>query len=154
MPTGVTSGDSQSSKEPRHVVLIGDDILSEEDLISLLKQKGLKPVPSSSLKEAQFLLARRETAVAICHASSKDGTFRDLLGKVGKGSKVPVIVCADFYDPRLYLEAMELGAFDYFTYPYHSEGVKWIVGKALQAASQKTRTSSDQVKATKVSASC
>jgi DNA-binding NtrC family response regulator len=101
----------------------------------------MQPVPSSSLKEAQFLLARRETALAICHASSRDGTFRDLLGAVGKVSNVPIIVCGDFYDPRLYLEAMELGAFDYVTYPYHSEGVKWIVGKALLAASHKTRTS-------------
>jgi len=154
MPTGLVSGDAHSSKKPRHAVLVGNDILSEEDLIGLLKQKGLQPVPSSSLKEAQFLLDRRETVLAICHASSKDGTFRDLLGAIGKSSKVPVIVCGDHYDPRLYLEAMELGAFDYVTYPYHSEGVEWIVGNALRAASQKARTSSAPVKAVKESAPC
>ena len=133
------------SGKPLHVLLAGNGIQGEEDLINLLKQKGLKPVPSSSLKEAQFLLDQRDTVLAICHASSSDSTFRDLLGTVGNGSKVPVIVCGDFYDPHLYLEAMELGAFDYFTYPYHSEGVEWVVGNALQAASHKTPTSSGSV---------
>ena len=154
MPLGLIPQSSHSSKRPRHAVLVGNEILSEEELIALLKQKGLKPVPSSSLKEAQFLLDRRETVLAICHASSTDGTFRDLLGTVGKGSRVPVIVCGDIYDPRLYLEAMELGAFDYFTYPYHSEGVEWIVRKALQAASDKTTTSSGQAPPKNTRVSC
>jgi DNA-binding NtrC family response regulator len=145
MPPDSFPRSSHSSGKPLHVLLAGNDIPSEEDLINLLKQKGLEPVPSSSLKEAQFLLSRRDTVLAICHASSSDGTFRDLLGAAGKGSRVPVIVCGDFYDPHLYLEAMELGAFDYFTYPYHSEGVEWIVGNALQAASHKTPTSSGPV---------
>ena len=129
--------------EPKHkqrkllyVVLAGSDIQSEELLISLLRQKGLVPIPSSSLQETQYLLARNETALAICHASSRDGTFRDLLKSLGSRSKVPVIICADSYDPRLYLEAMELGAFDYFTYPYYGDGVEWVVGNALRQASR------------------
>jgi len=129
-----------AKKQPLHVVLVGSDIQSEELLISLLMEKGLVPVPSSSLKETQFLLARRETALAICHASSKDGTFRELLRALGSGSKIPVIVCADSYDPRLYLEAMELGAFDYFTYPYYKDGVEWVVGNALRQASKLAST--------------
>ena len=154
MPHGLVSQNRQSSKRPRHVVLAGNDILSQEDLIDLLKRKGLQPVPSSSLKEAQFLLGRHDTVLAICHASSTDGSFRDLLGALGKSSKVPVIVCGDFYDPRLYLEAMELGAFDYLTYPYHSEGVDWVVRNALEAASDKSRTSGSLVKDMKESAPC
>jgi len=122
-------------KKPFHVVLVGNDIKSQELLIGLLRQKGLVPVPSSSLKETLHLLARRETALAICHASPRDGTFRELLGSLGNGSKVPVIVCADFYDSRLYLEAMELGAFDYFTYPHYRDGVEWVVGNALRQVS-------------------
>jgi DNA-binding NtrC family response regulator len=130
--------------EPKHkqmkglkVVLAGTDIQSEESLIGLLRQKGLVPIPSSSLKETQYLLARGETALAICHASSKDGTFRDLLKSLGSSSKVPVIVCADSYDPHLYLEAMELGAFDYFTYPFYGDGVEWVVGNALRQVSNR-----------------
>jgi len=154
MSLGQVPGNSCSSKRPRHVVLAGNEILSEKYLIDLLKQKGLQPVASSSLKETQFLLAQRETVLAICHASSSDGTFRDLLGALGKSSKVPVIVCADYYDPRLYLEAMELGAFDYFTYPYHGDGVEWVVGNALQAASHEKSASSRQVKTLKEGVPC
>jgi DNA-binding NtrC family response regulator len=36
----------------------------------------------------------------------------------------------------LYLEAMELGAFDYFTYPYYRDGVEWVVGNALRRGSK------------------
>jgi DNA-binding NtrC family response regulator len=125
-----------TKKKPFYVVLAGSDIKSEEFLISLLRQKGLVPIPSSSLKEAQYLLARSETALAICHASSNDGTFRELLKSLGSGSRVPVIVCADSYDPGLYLEAMDLGAFDYFTYPYYRDGVEWVVANALRQASK------------------
>ncbi|SPE33374.1 hypothetical protein SBA2_780009 [Acidobacteriia bacterium SbA2] len=125
-----------AKKNPFYVVLAGSDIKSEELLINLLRQKGLVPIPSSSVKETLYLLARHETALAICHASPRDGTFRELLNSLGSGSKVPVIVCADFYDARLYLEAMELGAFDYFTYPYYRDGVEWVVGNALRQASK------------------
>jgi len=133
--------------KPTHVVLAGAYIKSEEDLISLLRQNGLVPVPSSSLKEAQFLLERKETAIAICHASSSDGSFRDILRAARDGSKVPVIVCADVYDPHLYLEAMDLGAFDYFTYPYYKDGVEWVVGNALgQARKSKSKQEAEKPK--------
>jgi len=136
--------DRQSPGKPLHVVLAGNDIKSEEDLISLLRQRGLIPVPSSSIKETQFLLSRRDTVLAICHASPSDGTFRDLLALLGRGSNVPVVVCSDFYDPHLYLEAMELGAFDYFTYPYHRDGVEWVVGNAVQQALKNPRNRVDE----------
>lgn len=129
-----------NKKKPLYVVLVGSDIQSEELLTSLLREKGLVPVPSSSLKETQFLLARRETALAICHASPNDGTFRELLRAIGSGSRVPVIVCADSFDARLYLEAMDLGAFDYFTYPYYKDEVEWVVGNALRQASKHAST--------------
>jgi len=135
-PLNLTPNPGHAKKIPLYVVLAGSDIKSEELLISLLRQKGLVPIPSSSLQETLYLLTRRETALAICHASPRDGTFRELLGSLGGGSKVPVVVCADFYDPRLYLEAMELGAFDYFTYPYYRDGVEWVIGNALRQASK------------------
>jgi DNA-binding NtrC family response regulator len=135
-PLNLIPKPEHAETKPLYVVLAGSDIKSEELLISLLRQKGLVPIPSSSMKEALFLLAHRETALVICHASPRDGTFRELLSSLGSGSKVPVIVCADFYDSRLYLEAMELGAFDYFTYPYYRDGVEWVVGNALRHASK------------------
>jgi DNA-binding NtrC family response regulator len=93
-------------------------------------------MPSSSMNETKLLLAQEDTALVICQASFSDGDFRDLLRvAVRNGSKVPVIVCTDFYDPSLYLEAMELGAFDYLASPYYRDGVEWVVGNALREAS-------------------
>jgi len=135
-PLSLIPKPEHAQKKPLYVVLAGSDIKSEELLIGLLRQKGLVPIPSSSLKETLYLLKRGETALAICHASPRDGTFRELLGSLGSGSKIPVIICSDFYDSRLYLEAMELGAFDYFTYPFYRDGVEWVVGNALRQASK------------------
>jgi DNA-binding NtrC family response regulator len=104
-------------------------------LISLLQQHELEPVVASSLEESKALLRCEEVAVLICHASSSEGDFRELLKVAGESeASVPVVICTDFYDPRLYLEAMELGAFDYFAYPYYRDGVKWVVGKAVDHA--------------------
>ena len=115
------------------VVLACTDFRNQEILISLLRQNGLEPLPSSYLNETKFLLAHADPALVICQSRFSDGDFRDLLRFAARiGSKVPVIVCADFYDPDAYLEAMELGAFDYFAYPYHPEAVEWVVGNALK----------------------
>ncbi len=123
----------QSASKRLRVVLAGTDFKSQEVLASLLRQSGLEPIPSFSMNDTESLLAQEDTALVICHGRSGDGDFRDLLRvAVRNGSKVPVVVCADFYDPRLYLEAMELGAFDYFTYPYYRDGVEWVVTNALK----------------------
>jgi DNA-binding NtrC family response regulator len=111
------------------VVLAGVDFSGREALMSLLKQNGLEPVPACSLQEAEHLLAQRGTAIAICHATC-EGCLSDFLR--ANRSSVPVIVCADFYEPRLYLDAMEQGAFDYLIQPYYREGVEWVIANALQ----------------------
>ena len=133
MATEVIPAIQQSTTTHARVVLAGTDFKSREVLIDLLRQKGLEILLSSSLTETRSLLAHEDTALVICHATSSNGDFRRILRSVvGNGSKVPVIVCTDFYEPRLYLEAMELGAFDYFAYPYYRDGVEWVVSNALQ----------------------
>jgi len=123
----------QSPRKHRRVVLACNDFRNQHVLMSMLRQNGLEPIPSSYLNETKFLLAQADPALVICQSRFSDGDFRDLLRFAAQiGSKVPVIVCADFYDPDVYLEAMELGAFDYFAYPYHPEAVEWVVGNALK----------------------
>jgi DNA-binding NtrC family response regulator len=124
-----------SSQKHLRVALASSEFRSEEVLINLLRQRDLEPVVASSLEESKALLRREEVALLICHASSSEGDFRELLKVAGESeSSVPVVICTDFYDPRLYLEAMELGAFDYFSYPYYRDGVDWVVGKAVDQA--------------------
>lgn len=139
----------EHGRKPRVVLACSDfSFVSQEVLVSLLREKGLEPVVSSSLEDTKFLLRQEETALAICHASAGDGAFRDLLRAADrKGSKVPVIVCTDCYDPHLYLEAMDLGAFDYFAYPYYRDGVEWVVTNALREAQSNERNSCETERA-------
>jgi DNA-binding NtrC family response regulator len=126
----------QCTREQARVVVACTNRKNLEVLIGLLRQSGLEPIPASSVNETKLLLAQEETAFVICQASFSDGDFRDLLRvAVRNGSNVPVIVCTDFYDPPLYLEAMELGAFDYLACPYYRDGVEWVVGNALKEVS-------------------
>lgn len=136
IPTRLIPGIEQFTRKQVCVVVACTERENQEILIGLLRQIGLKPIPASSLNETKLLLAQEDTALVICQTSFSDGDFRELLRlAVRNGLRVPVIVCADFYDPPLYLEAMELGAFDYLAYPYHREGVEWVVGNALKEAS-------------------
>ena len=71
-----------------------------------------------------------------CEVGLPDGDFRDLLGKVtGLAIKVPVVVASRLDDWDAYLEAMQLGAFDYIARPYRQAEVEWIVSRALRMAS-------------------
>jgi DNA-binding NtrC family response regulator len=145
----------QPTKKRLRVVLASSDFKSQEALIRLLQQRGLEPIPSSSLEETKFLLAQTDAALVICHATSGDGAFREVLRLAARnGSKVPVIVCTDFYEPHLYLEAMELGAFDYIAYPYYRDGVEWVVGNALNQVANTGRNSYKAERAEYESVSC
>lgn len=126
----------QSGERPRRVVVACTDCTTQDVLFNLLRQSGFEPIPSSSLQETKRWLAQDETALVMCQERFRDGDFRDLLRvAVREGSKVPVVVCSNFYDPPLYLEAMELGAFDYLASPYDRDGVEWVVGNALKETS-------------------
>ena len=137
------------------VVLACTDLRSQEVLISVLRQRGLEPILSSSVSETKLLLAKSNPALVISQARFDDGDFRDLLEFAARqASKVPIIICADFYDPSLYLDAMELGAFDYFAYPYHREGVEWVVSNALNEALNHNRAPGEWEHVTRESRPC
>jgi PleD family two-component response regulator len=132
---GITFDLPEAHPHPRRVqgVIACTDSLTQEVFSNLLTQKGLEPVLASTVNETRLLLGQEETALIICQVSFSDGDFRDLLSLAARiGSKVPIILCTDFYDVALYLEAMELGAFDSLACPCPREGAAWVVGNALQ----------------------
>jgi DNA-binding NtrC family response regulator len=105
-------------------------------LVRVLDEFGLQPVVSTTLDEAKTLLTHEEAAMAFSQTRFRKGTFREVLRAAdGQESRVPVIVCSEFYDRDLYIEAMSLGAFDYLAFPYRREEVEWVVNNALNWAS-------------------
>jgi DNA-binding NtrC family response regulator len=101
-------------------------------LIDVLSELGLQPVLSETVDDVKVVLAEEETAMAFVQPSFGGVTFREVLEAAERpASGVSVIVCSEFYDKDLYIEAMALGAFDYLAFPYRHEEVAWVINHAV-----------------------
>jgi DNA-binding NtrC family response regulator len=109
-------------------------------LLSVLSEFGLQPVLPETLDDAKGLLTQEETAVAFVQPKFSNGSFQDLLRAADdRRSRVPVIVCSEFYDKDLYIEAMSQGAFDYLAFPYRREEVEWAINSAVSGGPLSTK---------------
>lgn len=106
-------------------------------LITVLREFGIQPVLSETLDDLRVLLAQEETVMVFSPPKFRQGSFREVLGTAdGSGSKVPVVVCSEFFDRNLYVETMQLGAFDYLASPCRREDVDWVVNNAVNFSPQ------------------
>lgn len=138
--TSQANSESTASNHTRAIVACTDPEIRQL-LVSVLHEFGLQPTLPETLDEAKALLAREETALAFVQPRFSDGSFQEVLGAGdGPRSRVPVIVCSEFYDKDLYIEAMSLGAFDYLAFPYRREDVAWVVNNAVSLGSLSPRT--------------
>jgi len=116
----------------RHVLVAFSDQHDRETLRCILVECGLRPMPCSTLKEAQALLTSHAIGLAFCEDHLADGDYTDLLYDVRSSARpIPVVVCAPQLDLSLYLDAMELGVYDFMVRPYRKADVAWIVEGAL-----------------------
>ena len=71
--------------------------------------------------------------VLFCDTAFFDGRFDDLPRAFGSGRlRISVIVCSPLYDPAVYLDVMNRGAFDFIVYPYRTDDVNWILATAFR----------------------
>ena len=71
--------------------------------------------------------------VLFCDTAFVDGSFDDLPHAWGSGRlRISVIVCSSLYDPAVYLDVMNRGAFDFIVYPYRTDDVNWILATAFR----------------------
>ncbi len=104
-----------------------------EAIFQILVTCRIKPVLCSTLSEARASLSSEPAEVVFCETSFADGRFEDLLLAVGSDELgPPVIVCARFYDPALYLDLMDRGAFDFVVCPCRFEEMRWVLDTALR----------------------
>lgn len=100
-------------------------------LCEVLAETDMELELCSTLSELRAALAESRVEVIFCQTRLPDGTFRNLLHFLDSAGLDPaVIVCADIYDKRTYLDAMTLGAFDYVALPFQRTAMDWIVGNA------------------------
>jgi DNA-binding NtrC family response regulator len=134
--TSITSkGESGARDRTRAIVACADPEI-RQSLLSVLSEFGLQPVLPETLDDAKGLITQEETVMAFVQPRFSDGNFQEILRAAnGPRSRVPVIVCSEFHDRELYIEAMSLGAFDYLAFPYRREDVEWVVNNAVSRGS-------------------
>jgi DNA-binding NtrC family response regulator len=120
------------TKAGRALVAISDRE-NRESLVRVLAACGLEPIFCSTAAEVRAVLESKAPDVLFCDTAFADGSFDDLPRALGSGRlRIPVIVCSPLYDPAVYLDVMNRGAFDFISYPYRTDDVKWILGTALR----------------------
>ncbi len=87
---------------------------------------------ASTISEAQAHPDPELISLVFCQDLLPDGSFRDVLRSLNNaGVHPPVIVCSLLGEIDQYLEAMQLGAFDFIPAPYRQSEVRAIVANAL-----------------------
>jgi DNA-binding NtrC family response regulator len=110
---------------------------NREALIQVLEVCGLEPICCSTIGEVKMLLASEAADVLFCDTAFADSIFDDPPRAVSSRKPgTPMIVCSRLYDPAVYLDVMNRGAFDFIVYPYRTDDVKWVVGTALRRNSE------------------
>jgi len=72
-----------------------------------------------------------------CDTAFAERSFDDLPRAIGSGKLTSrVIVCSRLYEPGLYLDVMNRGAFDFIVYPYQTDDVQWILDTAFRGSSE------------------
>jgi DNA-binding NtrC family response regulator len=120
------------TKAGRALVVISERE-NRESLVQVLAACGLEPMVCSTAGEARAALESEAPDVLFCDEAFAGGSFDELPRVLGSGRlRVPVVVCAELYDPGVYLDVMNRGAFDFIVYPYRTEDVKWILATAFR----------------------
>ena len=123
-------------KAGRALVAISDRE-GREALMETLAECGIEPISCSTVGEVSAILALEATDVLFFDTAFVESGFDGLPRAVSSGELIPpVIVCSRFYDPAIYLEVIQRGAFDYIVYPYCTDDMRWILGTVLRRSSE------------------
>ena len=115
-------------------------------LESHLERQGVRVIRAESYAQAERKLGGPDPVpLVFTETQLPDGTWADILGLAEKAAlHVNVIVVAEDIDTRLYVEAIESGAFDYLVPPFNSTDLAYVVrcalGNALARRSARPQT--------------
>jgi DNA-binding NtrC family response regulator len=127
------------TKAGRALVAISDRE-NRESLVQVLAACGLELIFCSTAAVIRAVLESEEPDVLFCDTAFFDGSFNDLPRALdSRRLSTPVIVCSLVYDPAVYLDVMNRGAFDFIAYPYWTHDVKWILGTAFRRCPEPAR---------------
>lgn len=116
----------------RRALLAFNDPVRANRLDGLLTGARFELKSCLTVNSAIRTLSSCSVDMVFCQERLPDGSYRDILQSLGQSAKTAVVVCAEFYDKKAYIEAMSLGAFDYITHPYQKNDVDWIIENATR----------------------
>jgi two-component system, NtrC family, response regulator HydG len=116
-------------------LLITDDGACAKRLAEALAASGLEAKRCSTVRDGMSAIRQGSADLVFCQERLADGTFRDVLNFLFPRNRMPLIVCSNFYNTKVYIEAMSLGAFDYVAFPYSPQDLRWIIANALNKSS-------------------
>ena len=113
-------------------LLVHDRPSPLESLKTDLKNLSVKTWSARSLDEAAKLLDQTHPELIFTDTQLADGTWSEVVSLVeGAGAPANVIVVGSHGDIRVYVSAMESGAFDFIVPPLEPESLLHIVGVAI-----------------------
>ena len=113
--------------------MVSDGDKSLESLRFLLKSQGVDFWMSRSCADAARLLEQTHPELIFTASQHADGTWRDVMMLAERATVATnVIVVGKCRDVRLYLLAMEYGAFDFIFPPFEPEHIGHVVRVAAE----------------------
>ena len=114
-------------------MIVYDDSETMATLQAALERQGLCTIRAHSRAQAIRVLGGQNPAsVVFTDTQLLDGTWADILAAAEKAAKpVNVIVVARVVDTRVYVEAIETGAFDFLAPPFVATDLAHVVRNAL-----------------------
>lgn len=124
------------------VLVAASDAENRHALTRVLSRMGLKPAISSSVRETKAVLSAKPVSLVFCEEKFVDGDYLDVLRAVKRtAEKAPVVVSSQSHDWYEYLEALRLGAFEFYDGPVRAMDVEIIVRYAARLADANERCS-------------
>lgn len=116
-------------------LLVSDEDNSLESLAAVLTSRGVGVSNSRTCTEAAHLLNQTHPEIIFTTVLHDDGTWRNIV-TLAENAPVPtnVIVVGNTDDYRLYIAAMDYGAFDFIVPPFESEPIGHVVRVAAESA--------------------
>ena len=97
-----------------HVLVACSDPARGTALVEFLARFGCEPLIAADINEVRAVLAQHSLQLAVCEHDLPESGYREALSLAkATGSEVLVVVCSRLSDTDQYLEAMQLGAFDF-----------------------------------------
>lgn len=132
------------------ILIVASDSDKRRELVGVLRRCGIDATLCGGLAEAfPYVVQPVAFHVIFCEETLVDGNYRDLLHLAKQsGSEIPVVVCSLLGEFPAYLEAMELGAFDFVAPPYGLLQVQSIIDSVKREFPKKSSARADSTAAT------